>query len=191
MQDNNITLRKLKDSLFDYKLLEKWYQQKEIYLYFEQRKLNIEEIKKKYYPRTLKDTNVPVYIIEYKSKPIGIIQYALIDNNRKLFYEINKDNCYELDIFIGEIRYHGRGIGTKVIELLSKYLFENKEANLLIMCPLKENEKAIKCYKKCGFFVKKDFTEKDTIGNYQEYYLMIKEKNNMRKDEIIYERIYI
>jgi len=35
---NNIKLRRLNDVLEDYKCLEKWYQEKEIYYHFEQRK---------------------------------------------------------------------------------------------------------------------------------------------------------
>ena len=35
MKNNEISLRRLINTDEDYKLLEKWYQQKEIYLYFE------------------------------------------------------------------------------------------------------------------------------------------------------------
>ena len=54
MKDGKLELRQLIDSDEDYKKLEKWYQEEEIYSHFEQRKLNYKEIKEKYYPRTLK-----------------------------------------------------------------------------------------------------------------------------------------
>ena len=47
MKNKEISLRRLINIDDDYNLLEKWYQQKEIYLYFEQRKLNFNEIKNK------------------------------------------------------------------------------------------------------------------------------------------------
>ena len=75
MIDGNLRLRLLKDSKKDYKMLEKWYQEEEIYSQFEQRKLDYDEIKDKYFPRTLKNTKIPVYMIEYEGKPVGIIQY--------------------------------------------------------------------------------------------------------------------
>ena len=147
MIDGNLKLRKLNDSEDDYKILEKWYQEEEIYSHFEQRKLNYKEVKNKYFPRTLKDTKIPVYMIEYDNMPIGIIQYQLINNENKELYNINSNNSYEIDIFIGE---------------------------LVVICPLKDNTSAIRCYEKCNFKINKSFKTEDTIGNLQEYLLMIR-----------------
>ena len=61
--DKEIYLRRLKDIESDYRYLEKWYKEKEVYLAFEQRVLSYEKIKNKYYERTLDNTKVPVYII--------------------------------------------------------------------------------------------------------------------------------
>ncbi len=176
MIDNDLKLRPLNNSEKDYKILEKWYQEEEIYSHFEQRKLSYDEIKDKYLPRTLKNAKIPVYMIEYEKNPVGIIQYQLIGDDNKKLYGISCDNCYEIDIFIGEITMHNRGIGEKTINVLTEFLFNNCQAELLVMCPLRNNIPAIKCYKKCGFDVCKSFKAKDTIGNFQEYFLMIKEE---------------
>ena len=40
MKDKEINLRILNNTENDYKLLEKWYQNKDVYLHFEQRKIN-------------------------------------------------------------------------------------------------------------------------------------------------------
>ena len=172
-----VRLRRLCDNIDDYILLEKWYQQKEVYMYFEQRQLNFEEIKNKYYPRTLDDSSVPVYMIEFDNEPIGIVQYKLIDEESKKLYKIDDDNCYEIDIFIGELDYHGKGIGRTSINIIEDYLFNEENASLLVMCPLKDNVSAIKCYLKCGFVIKDNFFDTDTVGNVQEFVLMVKYKN--------------
>lgn len=176
MIDKDLKLRLLNNSYEDYKMLEKWYQEEEIYSHFEQRKLNYNEIKDKYFPRTLENTKIPVYMIEYEEEPIGIIQYQLINNENKKLYDINCNNCYEIDIFIGELSMHNKGIGKRVINMLTEFLFNNYQAKLLVMCPLKENISAIKCYEKCGFKINKMFKTEDTIENLQEYLLMIKEQ---------------
>lgn len=44
------------------------------------------------------------------------------------------------------------------------------------MCPLKDNIPTIKCHEKCGFKINNSFKTEDTIGNLQEYLLMIKEQ---------------
>lgn len=175
MELDNVFLRRLEDNITDYKLLEKWYQEEEVYLQFEQRKLTFDEVKEKYYPRTLEDANVPVYMIEYNNIPVGIIQYKLVDEENKKLYGLKNNNIYELDIFIGELDCHKKGIGYKSIMIIGNYLFEEKNANLLILCPLRNNISAIKCYEKCNFIKKSKFKVEDTIGVLQEYILMVKE----------------
>lgn len=174
--DGELKLRQLHDSNEDYQWLEKWYQEKEIYSHFEQRKLNDKEIRDKYYPRTLKDARIPVYMILYDDMPIGIIQYQCLSKENQELYGIHSGNAYEIDIFIGELSMQGKGLGQKAVYLLSQFLFQEKEAELLVMCPLKNNKPAIECYKKCGFKIKNVVQTKDTIGNLQKYFLMIKEK---------------
>ena len=89
MERENIKLRRLKDDFKDYKLLEKWYQEEEVYLSFEQRKLSYEEIVNKYSKRTLENSKIPIFMIEYNDIPIGIIQYQLIDDENKKLYNLD------------------------------------------------------------------------------------------------------
>lgn len=169
-----VNIRRLKNQEEDYKLLEKWYQEKEVYFNFEQRTLNYEEIVNKYYTRTLESTKIPVYIINYNEIPVGIIQYKLVDEINKKLYQLEGNDIYELDIFIGEINMHNKGIGSGAINLLTELLIKEKKAKLLVMCPLKENIKAINCYLKCGFKIDKYFDTENTIGIQEAYVLMVK-----------------
>lgn len=175
MKKDKIKLRRLKNTDRDYEYLEKWYQEEEIYSHFEQRKLTLDEIKNKYLPRTKVNAKVPVFMIEYDSIPIGIIQYQLINEKNRKLYDLNIENSYEIDIFIGDLSLHNKGIGKTSIDLISNYLFKEKNAKILVMCPLKENYNAINCYKNCGFKIKKEFETEDTIGVNQVFALMVKE----------------
>ena len=73
-----LTLKRLTNKESNYQALYEWYQDEEVTSAFEQKSLSINEIKNKYYPRTLKNTNVFVYLIFYQNKPIGLIQYQKI-----------------------------------------------------------------------------------------------------------------
>lgn len=172
-----IKLRQLKNNLKDYKLLEKWYKEKEIYTQFEQRTLTLEEIKIKYYPRTLKQAEIPVFMIVCNNKEVGIIQYFKVNNENKKVYGLKEKDIYEIDIFIGELNYHHKGIGTKSILILIDYLIKNNQVKKIVMCPLSSNINAINCYKKCGFEIIKKLTMKDTINHKQNYILMEKKYN--------------
>lgn len=172
LEENKIKLRLINNSESDYKYLEKWYQEKEIYSHFEQRILNYEEIKKKYSKRTSKHSQIPVYMIEYSNVPIGIIQYQIVNENNKKLYNIRGNKIFEVDIFIGDLKLHNKGIGSIVVKLMTNYLITEKRADKIVMCPLKENTNAIKCYKKCGFIITNEFKTEDTIGNIQNYIVM-------------------
>lgn len=168
----NTSLKPLKDNKETYELLHKWYKEKEVYSSFEQRPLSYDEIVKKYKPRTKENSFIKVFMIEYKNKPIGIVQYKKLKNEDLKLYKINKDNVYEIDIFIGNKKYRNKGIGKFAIDDVLNILNGN---SAFVMLPFKDNLRAINCYKKCGFKESKELTLKDTIGNEKEYKLMIKE----------------
>ena len=58
-------------------------------------------------------------MIEYDNTPVGIIQYQQIDEDNRKLYGINENNVYEIDIFIGELNLHNKGIGKKAIDLIA------------------------------------------------------------------------
>lgn len=167
-----IVLRMLRDDEADYRLLEFWCSQESVYRYFEQRILTGGEIREKYRPRTKENARVPVWMIEYEGRPVGIIQYQKISAEDS-WCGIDEDGGYEIDLFIGEEEKRGRGIGRESVLLIARRLFEEKNARLLVMCPMKENERAIRCYRKCGFAEAGVFSAPDTVGVMQEYVRMV------------------
>ena len=58
---------------------------------------------------------------------------------------------YGTDQFFGEPSYWNKGIGTRLVSAMVKYLIEEKGANRIVMDPQTWNERAIRCYEKCGF----------------------------------------
>lgn len=158
--NNDIKLSILEDKEENYKLLEKWCSKEEIYIHFEQRILTYEEIVNKYKSRCSENSKVPVYMIYYKDKKIGIIQYKKVEE------------VYDLDIFIGELNLHNKKIGEKVINLISNYLINKKGAKELTLTPLSDNTKAIKCYQKCGYRIMNEFEAPNTIGEIKKYVMM-------------------
>ena len=167
---NNIILRLLSDNKDDYKLLHKWYHNKNVYTYFEQRIPSYDEIVVKYSKRTTIGSITPVYMIEYNNIPVGIIQYTKLTDETKRTYHINNDG-YDIDIFIGEDNYYHKGIGYNAIKMLIDKL---KEPNIVFtMVPEINNINAIKCYEKVGF--KKVYTidEENTIGELKTKIVMV------------------
>ena len=167
-----VNLRLLRDNDGDYKLLYKWYHNKKVYTYFEQRILTYNEIVDKYSQRTSLDSMTPVYIILYNNKPVGIIQYTRLSSESKRRFHIDDDG-YEIDIFIGEEGYYHKGIGSTAIEMLINILKNNK---VFVMVPEIDNVNAIKCYQKVGFVKTIIIDEEDTIGVMKNKIVMIYKK---------------
>ncbi len=60
-------------------------------------------------------------------------------------------NPHGLDIFIGETQFWNKCIGTKIIQMTIRYLFQNENADIIFIDPQTWNKRAIRCYEKNGF----------------------------------------
>lgn len=60
-------------------------------------------------------------------------------------------NIGEIEILIGEENFQNRGLGTETMRLLVAYCFEELHLETIKLRVIKENIKAINCYKKIGF----------------------------------------
>jgi len=77
-------------------------------------------------------------------------------------------------LFIGETEYQNQGIGTKAIKLLTKYLFEVKSVDVILIDPQTWNSRAIKCYEKCGFKAIKILEKRELHeGQYRDNFVML------------------
>ena len=84
--------------------------------------------------------------------------FDIIDlNNDKLIGTIGLENFNRiarsavLGIFIGDENYRGNGYGTEAIKLLLEYGFKYLNLHSIRLDLLDVNERAHKCYLKCGF----------------------------------------
>lgn len=86
----NIGIRKMNDEESDYKLMAKWLSDEHILKFYQGRDnpSSINQIIKKYGPRTKGESRVIPCIIEFNGKAIGYIQYYIIDNDEKAEYDM-------------------------------------------------------------------------------------------------------
>ena len=62
---------------------------------------------------------------------------------------------YGVDLFIGLPELWDKGISTAAFLGFVEYLFVILQADLIIIDPIATNSRAIRCYEKCGFKMKK------------------------------------
>ncbi|CAM4384878.1 2-aminoglycoside phosphotransferase [Bacillus manliponensis] len=91
-------------------------------------------------------------IVEYEGNAIGYIQLYPVDEEWKALYGYEKEeHVWGMDQFIGDVTYWNKGIGTKLVEATITYVIEEIGAEAIAMDPRVSNERAIRCYEKCGF----------------------------------------
>ncbi|QDX94241.1 GNAT family N-acetyltransferase [Brevibacillus laterosporus] len=91
-------------------------------------------------------------IVEYDWQAIGYLQFYQIDEQMKLDYGYTeKEVVYGTDQFIGEPERWNSGIGRLLVSAMVEYLHKEKGAHKVVMDPQAWNERAIRCYIRCGF----------------------------------------
>jgi len=178
-KDSIIGIRKLEDCLDDYTLLAKWLSDPVVLDYYEGRSnpFDLEKVMEKFAHRARGESQVIPCIIEYNEKAIGYIQYykaSFSEYGVTELADIQKFvQPYALDVFIGETNYWSKGIGTKAIQMLIKYIFEIKNADIIFIDPQTWNKRAVRCYEKCGFKAVKIIEKRELHdGEYKDSLIM-------------------
>lgn len=97
---------------------------------------------KEYLENSSNDKNVFVIIDLEKDKMIGTVGLHSVDN-------VNRTAT--LGIFIGNKNYWSKGYGTEEVKLMLDYGFNYLNLNNIDLHLMDFNERALKCYQKCGF----------------------------------------
>ncbi len=149
-QQEQLLVRKLE--LNDKYFLAKWLSNPEILQYYEGRDnpFDMEKVEKKFFEE---EDDAIRCLIEFDGEPIGYIQFYEVDEEERLIYGYSDsmELIYGMDQFIGESSYWNKGVGTLLIRLMVRYLIEEQGVDGIVMDPQTWNERAIRCYEKCGF----------------------------------------
>lgn len=104
------------------------------------------------------------FIILEADEEVGQINYNAVNNENK---------STDLDIWLNDAKYTGKGVGTEAIVLLCGYLYKKFACKQIIMSPSARNKKAIKSYEKAGF-VLTDLELDEAEKDYDDNIVMIK-----------------
>ena len=87
------------------------------------------------------------YIFNIVEKTHNRLLVGLCDIN----FNFKFGRCASLGILIGEEEGRNKGYGTEAISMLIKYCFEELNMHRVGISVIADNERALRCYKKCGF----------------------------------------
>ncbi|MBU8785063.1 MULTISPECIES: GNAT family N-acetyltransferase [Bacillus] len=169
-QNGDVKVRQLKNG--DQRLLAKWLSDPAVLEFYEGRDnpFDVNKVQQVFYDDEDDETKC---IVDFNGREIGYIQFYQLDEEEKKTYGYRDETVYGLDQFIGETDYWNKGIGTLLVTSMVHYLIEHHQADRVVMGPHATNERALRCYEKCGFkkvrmLPKHEFHE----GRYQDCWLI-------------------
>lgn len=179
LKTDEISIRLMQDNMRDYELMAKWLTDEKVLEYYEGRDnpFPLERVVETYQPIARGDDSLVANIICYRDQPIGYLQYFALDElsetDRQLYDLTDTNHVFGIDLFIGEPDCWNQGIGSKVITAIVKYLFDELDAQRVVIDPESWNTRAIHTYEKCGF-VKLKLLPKHELheGEYRDSWLM-------------------
>jgi aminoglycoside 6'-N-acetyltransferase len=120
-------------------------------------------------------------IIELAAEPVGFIQFYPWAAEQTYLAEIGlslPEGAWGLDIFIGDSRLAGRGIGSRAVRVLSDHLFAEESATVVALITEATNARSHAAYRHAGMRVSGEpFLDTDTRGGQPvESILMIRDR---------------
>ncbi len=100
---------------------------------------------------------LPGYVSELRYPPPAKHQFAVLTLDGKhigncIYYDINKGKGEaELGLMIGNRDYWGKGFGTDTVTTLVSHIFNKTNLKRIYLKTLESNQRAQKCFNKCGF----------------------------------------
>ncbi len=152
--NHNVTIRPVTEA--DSDNIIKWRNNPEVSKKFIHRAPLTRESQSIYYNTKVKTGEVAQFIISCDNIDVGCVYIRDIDTaNRK----------GEFGIFIGDVNYFGKGIGTAATKLILQHAFTTLNLNKVFLRVFTENVRAIKSYEKSGFIHDGTFREDIIIDN--------------------------
>lgn len=141
-----VTLRPMEATREDYQRMQDWFAEPELqeFVCCDEKNEGIvplERIEEKYGSRVKAQKDVFPFFILCDSRPIGFIQYYLMDAD-----------TIGLDMWIGVKQERNRGYGTEALRQMVDFIHaRHPQIKTLFIDPEVENKRAVRCYEKAGF----------------------------------------
>ena len=181
VEEDDLVIRRMRDEISEYQRMVDWRNRPHVRRWWDpdHPTMTIESAQTEYRPDTVPGAAGTACIVELNGEPVGFIQFYRWASYSEEAEEVGipfDDRTYGLDVFIGEPDLVDRGIGTRIVNLLSDYLIRERGASGVALTTAVDNPRAIRCYEKAGFAKVKEVLDTDTYqGERVRSWLMVKE----------------
>lgn len=151
---NSISFRPLSRS--DFPLLQRWLTESHVVAWWRQ-SLDLAGVEAKYGPRVDGIEPTQVFVIEYRGRPAGWIQWYRWADYPGHAHQLGADlGSVGIDLAIGEREMTGKGLGPGTIrEFIDQIIFVDPAVSAVITDPEENNLRSLRAFKKAAFTVMK------------------------------------
>ena len=157
IEQDDLTIRPMRDGLTDFAVMARWLTNERVLEFYEGRDnpFPMVRVQEEFGPRARGEEPVVPCMLVYQDRAIGYLQYYPVTEEDRASYGFaateGLHGLFGVDLFIGEPECWNQGIGTKALSALVRFLFQDLQAEMLVVDPQTWNTRAIRCYEKCGF----------------------------------------
>jgi aminoglycoside 6'-N-acetyltransferase len=169
IHDGDLTIRPMRDDHADYALLVRWQGEPHVHEWWDpdDPAPTLAEVIEDYGPAIRGEEPTIPCIFELDDRPAGFLQFyrwwPYVQEEPTI--DVRPDeNTFGLDIHIGEPDLIGRGLGTRVVNLLCTYLEGSLGASWIALTTEERNHRAQRAYEKAGFRKARRVLDTDTRG---------------------------
>jgi aminoglycoside 6'-N-acetyltransferase len=165
--DRDLVIRRMLDSDDDYALMVAWRNSPHVRNWWDPDlpELTMESARDEYQPDTRDGSDSTACMVELDGRPVAFMQFyswaSYADEAREVGIPFD-DGVWGIDVFIGEPDETGRGLGTRMMNLLCDYLERERGAISIALTTELTNARAIRCYEKAGFEKVRQVIDLDT-----------------------------
>ncbi len=179
-RDGELLVRLLRDDPAEYRLMAGWLNRPHVREWWDPDEPPITDtaVAAEYGPRTDPRSPTTSCVIELGGREAGYVQFykwgSWPDEAGDMDVPFD-DDSWGLDIFIGEPDLVGVGLGSRAVDLVCRYLFDERRASAIMLTTEIENIRAQRAYEKAGFRRVKEVLDTDTrAGERVRSWLMVR-----------------
>ena len=167
VDDGDLVMRRMRDAEDDYLRMIEWRNRPHVRQWWDpdDPPLTMETVVKEYGPDTRPGAATTLCIVELEGAAVGFMQFYRWSSYADPAKEVGipfDDGTWGVDVFIGEPEKIGHGLGTRMMDLLCRYLEAEMGATSVVLTTELENHAAIQCYEKAGFVKTAKVLDTDT-----------------------------
>jgi RimJ/RimL family protein N-acetyltransferase len=181
VSEDELVIRPMLDEADEYERFARWRNEPHVREWWDpdDPPMTSDEARQEYGPLVRGEDPMTACVIEFEGRAAGYVQFhpwePFVDDAVEMGFSSDVEGAWGLDVFIGEPDLVDRGIGSAAVDLLCRYMVEERGASRVMLVAAAENGRALRAYEKVGFVRTERVLDTDTRdGRRVESWLLVR-----------------